>query len=167
MADEKKRPLQKLEEWLATARRVVIAGIGNPLRMDDAVGLEIIRTLQGKTSQNVYLLECETVPESFLSQIIDFSPTHVLLLDAALLGLKPGTMRFIRQENLTFSSAISTHTLPLRIFCEYLTETIMTKIGLLLIEPNNTDFGEGLTPQVAVAAQEASKTLAALFSANK
>jgi len=50
--------------------------------------------------------------------------------------------------------AFSTHALPLRIFCEYLAETTKAKIILLLIEPKEADFGEGLTPEIKASAQE-------------
>jgi len=47
--------------------------------MDDFVGVKIVKNLEGKVSDGVQLIECETVPESFLETIIEFSPTHVLL----------------------------------------------------------------------------------------
>ena len=76
---------KELKKWLSDAVRVVIAGIGNQIRMDDFVGVKIAQDLRGKISDNILLIECETVPESFVQQIIDFNPTHVLLIDAAIL----------------------------------------------------------------------------------
>jgi len=139
---------KELAAWLSDAKRVVVAGIGNPIRTDDFVGVKIVQGLQGKVSERVYLLECETVPESFLQEIVDFGPTHVLLIDAALLGQRPGELKLIEPEELTDFPAFSTHMLPLRIFCEYLEKTTKAKIGLLLIEPGRTDFGEGLTREL-------------------
>jgi len=144
----------ELNAWLSDAERVVIAGIGNPIRMDDFVGVKIVQDLRGKVSDRVYLIECETVPESFIQQITDFDPTHVLLIDAALLGLKPGESRLTEPKRLFMFPAISTHALPLRIFCDYLAETTKAKIGLLLIEPKQADFGEGLTPEVEASAKK-------------
>jgi hydrogenase 3 maturation protease len=145
---------KELKEWLSSAEKVVIAGIGNSIRMDDFVGVKIVQGVQGKVSDRVYLIECETVPESFIQEIIDFNPTHVLLIDAAILGLKPGASRLIKPKQLTDFPAFSTHMLPLRIFCEYLNKTTKAKIALLLIEPKKTDFGEGLTPEVEAVAKE-------------
>ena len=139
----------ELEKWLAGAGRVVVAGIGNPIRMDDFVGVRIVQALQGKTSEKVFLIECETVPESFIQQITEFGPTHVLLIDAAIMGLKPGESRLVETSSLTSMPAFSTHTLPLRIFCEYLGKSTNAQIRLLLIQPRNTDFGEGLTQHLA------------------
>jgi hydrogenase 3 maturation protease len=150
---------KELRKWFSDAEKTVIAGIGNPIRMDDFVGVKIVQDLRGKVSDRVYLIECETVPESFIQQIVEFGPTHVLLIDAALLGLKPGEVRLIKPEKLTAYSAFSTHMLPLRIFCEYLAKTTKAKIALLLIEPKQTDFGEGLTPEIEVTAQELTRIL--------
>ena len=145
---------KELKVWLSDAEKVVVAGIGNPIRMDDFVGTKIVQDLQGKVSDRVYLIECETVPENFMQQIIDFKPTHVLLVDAAVLGLEPGNSRLIKPEQLAMFPAFSTHALPLRIFCEYLMKTAEVKIALLLIEPKKADFGEGLTLEVEASAQD-------------
>jgi hydrogenase 3 maturation protease len=142
---------KKLREWLSGAGRVVVAGIGNPIRMDDFVGVKVVRDLQGKVSEKVLLIECETVPESFIQQIFDFRPSHVLLVDAAVMGLEPSVCRLVKPEHLKVFPAISTHMLPLRVFCDYLAETLGAKIALLLIEPKETDFGEGLSREVEIA----------------
>lgn len=141
----------ELEKWLAGAKRVVVAGIGNPIRMDDFVGVKIIQELQGKVSEKVFLIECETVPENFIEQITEFGPTHVLLIDAAIIGLEPGGSRLVETSILISMPAFSTHTLPLRIFCEYLGKTTNAQIGLLLIQPGKTEFGEGLTRKLAAS----------------
>ncbi|MEM2386263.1 MAG: hydrogenase 3 maturation endopeptidase HyCI, partial [Candidatus Bathyarchaeia archaeon] len=59
--------------------------------------------------------------------------------------------------------AISTHMLPLRVFCDYLAETVGAKIALLLIEPKNTDFGEGLSGEVEAAAKRIVEVLLAVL----
>ena len=145
---------KELEKWFSRAEKVVLAGVGNPIRMDDYVGVRVVQDLQGRVSENVHLIECETVPENFIPQIIDFSPTHVLLIDAALLELKPGSYTLLEPKRLTTFPAFSTHMLPLRIFCETLEETTKAKIALLLVEPEKTDFGEGLTPSVQGSVKE-------------
>ena len=154
-----------LNKWFAGADGVVVAGIGNPIRRDDFVGVKIVQDLTGKVSDKVHLFECETVPESFMQEIVDLKPSHVLLVDAAFLGLKPGETRLIFPEQVTDFPAITTHMLPLRIFCEYITKMTEAKIALLLIEPENTEFGEGLTPTVQAAAEKITKILLELFSA--
>jgi len=149
----------ELRNWLFGAKKIVVAGIGNPIRSDDYVGLKIIEDMQGKVPENVQLLECETVPESFLLDIEEFSPTHVLLVDAAILGLNPGEVRLVAVEKVVDFSAVTTHVLPLRVFCEYVTKVTGAKIGLLLVEPKCTEFGEGLSKEVKATAEFLTKTL--------
>ncbi len=139
---------ESLKNWFSGAHRVVVAGIGNPFRRDDFVGVEIIRNLQNKVSSSVYLIEGETVPESYIDPITKFNPTHILLIDAGLLNLNAGSSRLVDPSELTNYTAISTHLLPLRIFCDYLAETTDAKISLLVIQPQDTSFGEGLTPKL-------------------
>ncbi len=148
-----------LVDWFLDIERAVIIGIGNPLRRDDNVGVEIVKRLKGTiTKDNILIIEGESVPENFIEPITEFNPSHILLIDAALIGLKPGQPRFI--EALKISGvAVSSHALPLQIFCSYLIQVTGAKIGLLLIQPENTDFGEGLTPKVESAAKRMVKAL--------
>jgi hydrogenase 3 maturation protease len=131
--------------------------------MDDFVGVKIVQELQGKVSEKVFLIECETVPESFIQQITEFGPTHILLIDAAIIGLRPGESRLAQTSSLTSMSVFSTHTLPLRIFCEYLGNTTNAQIGLLLIQPGKTEFGEGLTRQLVASAMYVTQVLRRLL----
>lgn len=157
-------PEKELGKWLSNAKKVVIAGIGNPIRMDDFVGVKIVQDLHGKVSDRVLLIECETVPESYLQQILDFNPTHVLLIDAAVSGLKPGEAKLVNPEELTSFPAFTSHILPLRIFCECIAKTCGAKVSLLLIEPDKTDFGEGLTSELMDSAKKIAETLLELLS---
>jgi hydrogenase 3 maturation protease len=163
MADKEKEIKIDLKNWLSNAQKVVVAGIGNPLRKDDFVGVEIVRNLQNKVSQSVYLIECETVPESFIEQITEFKPTHILIIDAALLNLKSGSSKLVEPGQMVKQTAISTHALPLRIFCEYLAKTTGAKIALLLIQPKDADFGEGLTAELKNTAAKLTNLLSKIL----
>ena len=148
-----------LKEWFSGAERVVIAGIGNPFRRDDFVGVEIVRNLQNKVSESVFLIEAETVPENFMQQIANFKPTHILLVDAGIINKEAGASQLADPKQLMRKTSISTHTLPLRIFCDYLTETTGAKVSLLVVQPEDTRFGEGLTPKLRETATNLTKLL--------
>ncbi|MCW4024458.1 MAG: hydrogenase maturation protease [Candidatus Bathyarchaeota archaeon] len=158
---------QELKNWFKGADKVVIAGIGNPIRKDDYVGLKIVETLNSKVQNNVRLLECEIVPESYLQDIQDFQPTHVLLIDAAFLNLKAGDSKLVEPKEITCTAAYTSHLLPLRIFCELIQQTTKTKLALLLIQPGHVDFGEGLTGKVETTAHRVSTLLLELFGNKK
>jgi len=143
---------------------VVIAGIGNEIRHDDFVGVKIIQELQGKVNAKVHLIECETVPESFMDEIIELKPSNVLLIDAAMLDLKAGEIRLCDACKVANVPAITTHMLPLRVFCDYITELSKSKLALLLIQPKNVEFGEGLSREVATSAQRIVEFLLRILS---
>ncbi len=163
MAKEQSSVEEQLRKWLGNPKQVVIAGIGNEIRSDDFVGVKIVQELQDKVSKKVHLIECETVPESFMDEIVELKPSHVLLIDAAVMGLKPGEVHLFDAEKVTTFPAISTHMLPLRVFCEYITQLAKAKLALLLIEPGNVDFGEGMTPEVTQSADWLVKLLASIL----
>jgi hydrogenase 3 maturation protease len=162
---EKHDTVKELREWFRGAGRVVVVGVGNPIRLDDFVGVKIVRGLRGKVdSERVMLIEAETIPENHIREIIDFKPTHILIVDAAILNLKPGEVRLAEYGELTDFPAFSTHMLPLRIFCEYLSKSMKTAIALLLIEPEITEFGEGLSSAVMQSEQEIARALRKIFA---
>lgn len=152
---------EELRTWLRPATKVVVAGIGNSIRTDDYVGVKVVEDLQGKVSEAVHLIECETVPESFVDEIVHLRPSHVLLVDAAVLGLRPGTAHLYMAEEVMNVPTISSHTLPLRVFCDYVKLLTGARIALILIEPQNTDFGEGMTPEVQEAVERVKAALQA------
>ncbi len=154
----------ELKKWLIDAKKVVLAGIGNPIRSDDFVGTKIVQTLQGKVSRNVLLIECERVPENSVFDIEQFKPSHVLLIDAAILGLKPGESKLMVPEQVAGYSAVSSHTLPLRVFSDYLKETTQAKIALMLIEPKNVEFGEDLSNELEAASKHLASLLKTMLS---
>jgi len=134
------------------AGRVTIVGFGNTLRRDDGVGIVVVRALRAVNLSCVQLIEDEAVPEDRIPEIELFKPTHVLIIDAALLGLSPGSTVF-RVSLESSRTPVSTHALPLRLF-EYLEQNLSSKVALLLIEPLDITFGEGMTPMMQKVSSE-------------
>ena len=159
------RMVDKLQNWFFGFNRVVIVGIGNPLRKDDFVGVKVVRALKNRVSQSVYLIECETVPESFMEPITGLNPSHILIIDAALLNLEAGSSKLVDPKDLKVRQMVSTHVIPLRIFCQYLAQVTEAKIALLLIQPKDTSFGEGLTQELENAVMRLAKLLSKILSA--
>jgi len=145
---------EELKTWLSDPHKVAIVGIGNTMRRDDAVGVEIVKLLQGKVSPKNLLIEAETMPENHIDQIVDFHPSHILILDSGLIGKKPGTAQLLELAKNLNSSAFSSHMLPLQVFCTYLEKAINAKIMMLIIQPKDTEIGEGLTKELKKAAKK-------------
>lgn len=70
---------------------VCVVGVGNALRGDDAVGLEVARLLDGTLPEGVRLVECEGEPVSLLSSWEDCDAA--IVVDATESGAEPGSVR--------------------------------------------------------------------------
>ncbi|MCW3981059.1 MAG: hydrogenase maturation protease [Candidatus Bathyarchaeota archaeon] len=167
--DSLEKVKEELQKWIKNAEAIVVVGIGNQLRRDDFVGVKVVQDLKGKSPGNVMLIESETIPESFIETIIEFNPNRILLIDAGALGLKPGEITFMESTTVLGPqrSAVSTHALPLKLFCGYLERMIQAEIGLLIVQPENTDFGEGLSEAVSRAAEKLKKILLEILAHQK
>lgn len=133
---------------LKDARRVAIIGIGSDLRADDAAGVEVVRSLRRHiTSPNVLLIDGGVAPENFTAQIKKFRPSHVIMIDATDLGLKPGTASIVDLNTITGPSIFS-HRLPLSIFADYLCVQDETKVIFIGIQPANARIGAAMSKEV-------------------
>jgi hydrogenase maturation protease len=68
-----------------------VVGVGNALRGDDAVGLEVARLLSGTLPDGVRVVECEGEPVSLLSAWEGCDAAFVV--DATESGSEPGAVR--------------------------------------------------------------------------
>jgi hydrogenase 3 maturation protease len=132
--------------------RLALVGIGHELRGDDGVGLDIVRRLRSRLLPPGWLaLEAGSVPESCTSALRRFRPDLVVLVDAAHLDLRPGTVRWLECAD-TDGFHSSTHTLPLSVVATYLQTELGCAVGLLGIQPADTPIGAPLSPAVRRAA---------------
>ena len=149
---------EQLKVWLFGAESVAVVGVGNTMRRDDALGVEMVKLLQGKVSERVSLVEAETMPENYIDTLVDFRPSHILIIDSGLMGRKPGSKKLLK-PNENVKTPISTHMLQLEVFCAYLEKAIHAKIMLLIIQPKDTCIGEGVTKEIAKAVERISDFL--------
>ena len=151
-----------LEKIFAKSPKTIIMGIGNDLKADDGVGPYIIEQLQQLAPPNIELINASTVPENFITHLIDTQPSLILLIDAALMGSEPGTIRLIEKSNIG-GVAFSSHQLPLTFFIEYIENNITTTILILGIQPYTDEFTLPLSQPVQNAAQAIIEVLSRIF----
>jgi hydrogenase 3 maturation protease len=133
--------------------KAALVGIGNPLRGDDGVGVRIVELLQEDGPPNVLLLNTETVPEAFTGKVVEYNPTHVLLLDAANFRGEPGDVKLIESSKIG-GQALSTHSLPLTIFIVYIEKTLGSRVLLLGVQPRNIEYFTEMSREVKKTAEE-------------
>ena len=148
-----------LRSWLRGAKRLAIVGVGSTLRGDDGVGVQIVRLLRGRVPDWVYLVKAESVPESYIGPIVRFKPTHILFIDAADIGMKPGEARLIEPSEVVKLS-FSTHTLPFSVISGFLAASLDAKVAILGIQPKSLEFGEAISKEVRSSAKRVVELLA-------
>jgi hydrogenase 3 maturation protease len=125
--------------------KVVILGVGNPLRGDDGAGPYLIERLRGCVDAT--LLDCEDVPENFLGQIAENQPSSVLLIDAIDFGMPPGATALLEGDELEGVS-LSTHHSSLQLFIKCLKAETESNVLVIGIQPKSTRFGDGISSEV-------------------
>jgi hydrogenase 3 maturation protease len=133
----------------------LLMGIGNSLREDDGAGPAVARLLQ---TADWTSLDCGTVPENFTGIVRRARPTHLVLVDAADMGLPPGSVRRIPLARLA-DIGLGTHALSLEQLARFLRDAVGT-ITLIGIQPERRGDGTGLTPRVRAAVEQTARQLA-------
>jgi hydrogenase 3 maturation protease len=138
-----------LREKMRGIRHLLIVGVGNELGGDDGAGIELSRQLKKefRNSRKVNIIEAGTAPENFISVVRRLHPSHVLIVDAAQMGLPPGSARIVEKDEIT-GFGFSTHALPLSVLVDRLQKDSGAFVTVVGIEPLNVGFGKTLSEPV-------------------
>ncbi len=139
----------------------VILGVGNTLKGDDGIGIYVVERINkyleevkkgskqakftGATGK-VTAIDCGTTPENYTSIIKRHNPDRLILVDAAEMGLTPGSYRIIPPEKIEVMH-VSTHNMALSFLISYISE-FCKLIVLVGIQPERMDFGTALSSTV-------------------
>lgn len=157
--------LAAVSERLGKVARVVVCGVGNELRGDDAIGLYVAGRLSAlRMPSFVTVVACGEVPENYLSEVVAHAPSHLILVDAAHAGLEPGTLVLVEGDEIQ-EHAISTHRLPLSLFCRMISSQMGGPVDIFIlgVQVQSCGFGEALTPVVRDGADSLVAALAEAF----
>jgi hydrogenase 3 maturation protease len=137
------------------ARGLVVLGVGNRLRGDDAIGClvcdELLKLAAPVPCLSIF--DCGAAPENYIRPVADRNPERILVVDCCDFGGEPGAFRrFCRDdiEQLSYG-LLSTHTLPLTLTVEMLALETGAEIELLGVQPQQMEFGTDLSPAVRAA----------------
>ncbi|MGZ4902162.1 MAG: hydrogenase 3 maturation endopeptidase HyCI [Halobacteriota archaeon] len=144
--------------------RLVILGIGNELRHDDAVGLVIIEELRRRVKDSaVTILNCADIPENFTGHVKRLDPACIVLVDAADFGGHPGDAHVFFLHD-TEKGDVSTHKASLAVLGEYLRSETGASVFIIGVQPDNTEFGSGLTQTVREASDSISEAISTVLN---
>lgn len=147
--------------------RIVIMGVGNPLKGDDAAGLlcaeALLKGIPAKERRGVKILRAYDVPENYTGIIRKFRPTRVIIIDAALAGLKPGEIFVLEKEKIAIEE-ISSHKIPLMVLISYLEQSIECKVTVLGIQARDLSFGAPVSPIIKTAVKTVADFLTGIIA---
>ncbi|NJE03514.1 hydrogenase 3 maturation endopeptidase HyCI [Thermococcus sp. MV11] len=147
-------------ELLRKAKRVVVCGIGNEVRGDDAFGVLVAERLKKlMNNPNVLVLNCGEMPESHTGKIVSFSPDLVVFVDAVDFGGSHGEM-IVADPEKTTGSAVSTHGLPLKLLVEYLKTRLNAEFLLIGCQPAFLGLFQEPSEVIVERAESLARTLA-------
>lgn len=129
----------------------VLIGIGNELNGDDGVGPHIADALADSSKFTVF--NAGTQPENFTGKISSIQPSHVVIVDAAMIEGEAGSIDAVPLEAID-EVCFHTHYLPLRHVVQRLIDRCSCKVLVIGIRPVSTEPGDGLSPPVRKAAAE-------------
>jgi hydrogenase 3 maturation protease len=128
-----------LQEELASRIRgkVVVLGIGNPSRGDDAAGSLLAQQL--KNESNLFVIDAQDVPENYLWRLADERPDTIVMVDSVNLNAAPGSVAVLEKESLA-GYWPSTHRMPVSLLIDYLEKETHARVFLIAIQPSQTGF---------------------------
>lgn len=141
--------LEALKKRLEGTRRLAVVGVGDDLSLADRLGMTAAREIDRQKIPGVQVFLAMTVPENITGALRRYGPDHVLFLDAAEMGERPGTLAIIAPGQVR-ACFFSTHALPLPVVMEYIEREIGAPVTLLGIQPDkdgkNDMDGDTLPP---------------------
>ncbi len=126
--------------------KIVILGLGNPLKGDDAAGMIFVEKIEGLDK-----FECVKgglFPENYTGEVISKKPDTLIIIDAININGSPGDIVLLKPEQLKDESFAS-HGTPISVLIKYLSNFIKDNIYIIGIQPKVVSFGNQLSVEVS------------------
>lgn len=131
-----KRILAKVKD----ASKIVFMGIGEEKLSDDGVGPYIISKLLHLSNQKFMFINAGIDPMARVDDIVNFHPSHLVLIDTCTLKKEPGTISILERENMSNYIPISSHTIPIHIVIDLLINQIQNlKVFMIGFVPESLE----------------------------
>lgn len=146
-------------------RRVVVIGVGNAYRRDDAAGLAVVRRLREAVPPGTVVVEAEADPMLILEHCA--GAEAAVVIDAVSSGGPPGTVYRLDAGGAPLPERLfgttSTHALSVGEVVELARAlgTLPPRVTVFGIEGRAFEAGEGLSPEVAAAVERVAAEITA------
>ena len=143
-------PLRKVARFLSK----VVFTVGTPLRGDKAAGIALAKLMTNNPIEGWDVVDGGASPQSDIASVRRLSPEFLLLVDAADMGLRPGDIRFLSDEEVVSEYLVTNQTLPIVYLLDQLS-AICPQLYYLGIQPATTDHFSSLSSPVRAAVDTA------------
>ncbi len=137
----------------------IVFTVGNSLMGDDGAGPLLAERLEREPASGWEAIDGGSAPENVMHAVRAAAPDRVLLVDAAEMGLPPGSIRRIDPGMVADRFLIDTHAIPLDFLIASLGETV-GEVIFVGIQPARVAFYEDMTPAVVAAVDHLHRGLA-------
>lgn len=137
---------EQLAAWIEGA--VVVMGIGNALRGDDAAGSLVARQVTARPG--VCVIDAQAVPEDSLPMVVNRQPDTIVLIDTVDLGSVPGSVALLDRDQIA-GYWPSTHRVPMSLLMSVLEHETHARVFAIGIQPADTEFLNSISDAVTAS----------------
>jgi hydrogenase 3 maturation protease len=124
---------------------VVVMGIGNPCRGDDAAGGLV--AAQIRDVPGVYAIDAQDVPENHWRQVANQRPDTIVLVDSVNLYSAPGSVAVLDKDRIA-GYWPTTHRMPVGVLMNYFERETHARVFMIGIQPGQTEFMQSVSAEV-------------------
>jgi hydrogenase maturation protease len=125
----------------------LFAGVGNVLRSDDGVGVDIAGKIKEKCRIKVLIVEVSI--ENYIGRINSAGADNIIIIDTVHSGMKPGYCRLLPAGELE-DYTTHTHNISLK----KISSLFNAPVWILGIQPASVTFGDRMSEPLLKAAGE-------------
>ena len=157
-----------MKDFLKNYDKIVILGIGNEIKGDDALGPNVVLKLNElfKENDNVIVFDGGTVPENYTGLIRKEKPSHIILVDAVEMKKDPGYIRVVQKDEIA-NYNISTHAMPVSFLIKFMETTIGAEIILVGVQPKSMELAEEISKEVEKSIEIVTNVLFEVLNSSK
>ncbi|MEG0006987.1 MAG: hydrogenase maturation peptidase HycI [Aeromonas sp.] len=130
--------------------RNLVLTVGNAMMGDDGAGPYLAEKLQASPLPGWLHIDGGIAPENVAYKVRELQPERVLLVDAAEIGERAGTLQLIPPETIAEMFIFSTHNMPLNFLIDEL-KTFVPEVLFIGVQPAIVAFSFPMTEMVSGA----------------
>jgi len=132
---------------------IVIIGVGNIIRGDDAAGVIVAENLKKKIKRkDIKIINAEETPENWAGKVEKISPETLIIIDVVDFNSFPGDVKIFSIDEIE-ETTFTTHNFSLPFLFGNLKEK--TEILIIGIQPGKINIKEGISEKVKKGMEKA------------